>query len=73
MLLLFASWIMAEWRHWRKRSRRTRIWSLIFAVPSVYLSILFIGHPRWPGYGELLEWVYGAPSDWVVYWFESFG
>lgn len=66
-LLLFASWIAAErYRGGRRRDRKTLAWSLIFAAPAVYLAVLYAARLSGPDFGDVLEWVYGPPSDWLV-------
>jgi hypothetical protein len=68
LLLLFAFWALAEKRDWKRRSRRTKLWSLALALSAAYLSLIYCLLQGWPGYGELLKWAYGPAARTVVQW-----
>lgn len=71
VLLLLALYVALYRYDWHRMERKSFIWGCVLGSPSLYLIILFLYHPAWPGPGQFLEWLYGYPSDAIVAFFTS--
>jgi len=68
VLLLFAAWALGERGSWRRRDRKIKVWIAAFGLAAAYLSVRYLFHPDWPGYGELLKLAFGPVTRSVLGW-----